>query len=102
MHFVATFQAFGTLAAKREILEEVRAQFKGRSWIRPMGETYIIRISSPAEHEEIRARLVAVARDRKDKGQKVWMLIGPPIESGSYNGFLPKDKWEKINKRTRP
>ena len=30
------------------------------------------------------------------------MLIGPPIESGKYTGFLPKEMWEKINKRTQP
>jgi hypothetical protein len=101
MHFCVTFELFGAAAVQKEVGDELRAQFKGKSWVRPLGETYIIKITSVEEREEIRRALVEVAQTRKARNQRVLILISPVIEAGDYAGFLPKDMWGKINLRTR-
>lgn len=100
MHFIAVFEIFGSQALRDEISKELRQQFQGFSWVRPLDETYIVEIRSPEDRDEIRQKLVAIAKARKANNQRVRMLIGPAIEGGGYGGFLPKDMWAKINTKT--
>jgi hypothetical protein len=101
VHFVAVFKIFSQGAARQEIVAGLRAQFTGYSWVRPLGDTYIISINTPDDREEIRARLVAVAKSRKEKNQRMLMLIGPQSRVEAMGGFLPNGMWKKINQRTR-
>jgi hypothetical protein len=101
MHIIVSWDLYGTDAVKKEMGDELRAQLKGFSWVRPLTAFYIIKLNEPEDRQTLREKLVGVARRRKEQGQRITMVISPVIVAGSYSGFLSKDLWEKINLRTQ-
>ena len=76
---------------------ELRACLDGYSWVKPLTTTYIVAIPSLEDRQAIRQKLVEVCQaNAKD----INLLISPAMQGGQYGGWLPKDMWEKIRKRT--
>ena len=101
MHIIVSWDIYGTDAVKKEVGEQLRDQFKGFSWVRPLLSFYIVKLNEPEDRQSIREKLIRVAQQRKAQKQRINLVISPVIVAGAYSGFLPKDMWEKINLRTQ-
>jgi hypothetical protein len=80
---------------KAEIASALRAALKGYSWVRALGNVYIVKVSSDEERDRLGDNVKSVA---KELG-KVHIIYSPAMEGGRYNGWLPKALWPKIKKR---
>lgn len=80
--------------------DALRKAIGSYTWVRPLTTFYIVRISDPAHRELILDNLLAVAKASPQI--TIHIVISPVMSSGSYTGYLPKDMWDKINKRTQP
>jgi hypothetical protein len=97
MHCVVAWHIRAVGEQADEVREALRAVIKQRSWIRPLPQDfYIVKVRNSKERNILRKQLVAVAR--KNPGT-VRLLVGPAIQ-GSYGGWLSRDTWPKIRKRT--
>jgi hypothetical protein len=76
-------------------LKEVLSTY---SWVRPLKTVYIVKVASQEQRQELKAAFVDVV---KSTSERVNFVMSPPMEGGSYSGWLPKPLWEKIAKRTK-
>ena len=80
-----------------QLNNELRACLDGYSWVKPLTTTYIVAIPSLEHRQAIREKLVGVCQANI---KEVNLLISPAMQGGSYGGWLPRDMWDKIRKRT--
>jgi hypothetical protein len=80
---------------KAEIASALRAALKGYSWVRALGNVYIIKVPSDEERDRLGDSLKSVARESGN----VHIIYSPAMEGGRYNGWLPKALWQKIRQR---
>lgn len=97
MHFVVSWD----IEAEGEEWTEINAAMKeglsGYSWVRPLTTFYIVKVGSLEDKESIYHKLIAVA---KKYPREVNVVITPAMDGGTYSGWLPKDLWPKVRKRT--
>lgn len=98
MHVVISWDIKEDGEERERLNKELKACFESCSWVKPLTTFYIVKIKSIDQREEIKDCLVDVC---KANPGKVNLLIGPATESGSYGGWLPKDLWPKVKKRTQ-
>ncbi|QDQ88129.1 hypothetical protein FMZ60_11400 [Alcaligenaceae bacterium SJ-26] len=99
MHIVISWDISEAGEKHAEINDKLRTAFEKFSWVRPLTTFYVVRISSESERISIRDQLVEIA---KSVPQKVHIVVSPTMAGGRYDGYLPKDMWEKLNKRSDP
>lgn len=99
MHLVISWDIKASKPKWDEVDEKLKACLEGYSWVRPLTTFYVVRTDSEADRAILKERLVAVARSA---GVTVHIVISPSMAGGRYDGFLPADSWEKLNKRSDP
>ena len=82
-----------------EIDEKLKKCLDGYSWVRPLSTFYVVRTNSENDRTILKDRLVAVA---KAETVTVHIIVSPSMAGGRYDGYLPTDAWEKLNKRSDP
>jgi len=80
-----------------ELNGKLRACLDGYSWVKPLTTTYIVKISDLEDRKAIRQRLIEVCQAH---AKDINLLISPAMQGGNYGGWLPKDMWDKVKKRT--
>ena len=76
----------------------MKEKLKGYSWVRPLSTFYVVKVSSSDHRDQLIDQLVSVA---KANTEKIHFVASPAMTGGGYNGWLPKDLWDKINQRTK-
>lgn len=98
MHVTVSWDISATGPRWTEINDLMKGALKGYSWVRPLKSLYIVKVASAEDRTILKDGLVRVI---KSVDEKVHVLITPPMEGGTYTGWLPKGLWEKINQRTK-
>jgi hypothetical protein len=99
MHIIISWDISTKDKRWEEINEELKEALSSYSWVRPLSTFYVVRIVSEADRKTIRDRLVKVARS---VSETVHIILSPMMSGGQYDGFLPKDMWEKLSERSKP
>ncbi len=98
MHMVVSWEITLPSGEERSRLEEsINRCLKGFSWVRPLTGLRIVQLEDETDRDLIRADLIEVCKANKGK---VNIIISPVMVGGRYAGWLPKDLWPKIIKRT--
>jgi len=97
MHIAVSWDISASGERWTEIDNQLKAPLTQYSWVKPLETFYIIKIGSEAERKNIKDALVQVATE---VAETVHFLVTPAMIGGKYDGYLPKDTWPLINKRT--
>lgn len=71
---------------------------KPYSWVRPLTTFYVVPVTSEFDRLTLRDRLVKAAQAAAPT--TVHIVISPAMSGGQYDGYLPKDYWQEIGKRS--
>ena len=99
MHIVVSWDIKTAKPKWDEIDEKLKKCLEGYSWVRPLTTFYVVKTNAEADRTIIKDRLVAVA---KGDSATVHIVVSPSMSGGRYDGYLPSDAWEKLNKRSDP
>ena len=99
MHVTLSWEITATGQRWTEINNALKGALKGYSWVRPLKTLYVVKLASAEERQELKDAILGVI---KSVDESVHLVITPPMEGGSYAGWLPRDLWDKINQRTKP
>ena len=97
MHFIVSWDIQAEGEEWTTANSELQACIEAYSWARPLSTFYIVRVSVPQEWQEIRGTLIKAA---ESSTSRIHLVIGPLMYGGQYDGYLPKDFWPQIEKRT--
>jgi hypothetical protein len=97
VHVALAWNIIASGSRWNEINDKLEAVIKTHSWVRSFPSLYVVKVSSTEERDELVVKLTEIA---KSVPEKVNFIITPVMTGGRYNGFLPKDLWDKINDRT--
>lgn len=78
------------------INEALIACMKSYSWVKPLNTLYVVQVSSLEDRDKLISQLTEVAKQQPDDIQ---FLCTPVMSGGAYNGWLPGNMWNEINKR---
>jgi hypothetical protein len=95
MHLMVAWSDRQGGACPQDVQAELLAVLQGRAYAEAFPGAYVITLTYEGEAADILKGLQAVAEARKS----VWLLVSPPINGGRYNGWLPKSKWDQLNRR---
>ena len=95
MHLMLAWDIKTTEPRRSEINAALKQALKGYSWVRALGNVYIVKIESVDERDALGEKLKDVAKTFRD----VNLIYSPAMQGGRYNGWLPKDLWPKIRQR---
>lgn len=98
MHITVSWDISAAGGEIASITERLISVFKPYSWIRPLSNFYVIKLTDAAQRERIHAELLTAARSSPNT---VLFLVSPVIEGSRYEGLLPKDAWQDLNAITR-
>jgi hypothetical protein len=98
MHFIISCEIRTIDSAKRRrIRSQLRDALASYSWVMPLDLFYIVRIRSEMDRFVIVEQLKQICRATG----LVRFVASPPMRGGQYRGWLPKDMWTKIKKRSK-
>lgn len=97
MHVTLSWDISAEGARWNEINEKLKAEIKNYSWVRPLKTVYVVKVASLEDRNSLTERLISVI---KSNNYDVNVMVTPVMTGGRYNGYLPRDLWEKINERT--
>lgn len=97
MHFVVSWDIKAEGQRWTEINDAIKEGLSGHSWVRPLTTFYIVKVNSQDDWDLIRENIVTLA---KTYSKELNFVMSPLMDGGRYNGWLPKDLWPKIRKRT--
>jgi len=80
---------------KAQIRVALKDALKGYSWVRALGDVYIVKVESDDDRRSLGVGLKGIAREFGE----VNIIYSPATEGGRYNGWLPGDLWPKIRQR---
>jgi hypothetical protein len=78
-----------------EISSALRGALSGYSWVRTLGNVYVVKVRSESDRHDLGESLKSVARELGG----VNVIYTPAMEGGRYNGWLPKALWARIRQR---
>ncbi len=96
MHFMVAWNA-GEGKRAEDISAQMENVLKGYSWVSPLRNVYVIRISTPVEWTIIFAHLKETAATFKGE---VTFILSPLMNGGKYIGELPEALLAEIQQRT--
>ena len=98
MHVVVAWEIKIPLGTERsQLAKSLRECLEGFSWVRPLSGLYIVQVDDDVERDLIKSNLMEVS---KANPGKLRLIISPVMDGGRYSGWIPKDLWPKIRKRT--
>ena len=97
MHFIVSWDIQAEDGEWDEINAQLKECIEDYSWVRPLRTFYIVRVSDVQKWQEIRRSLIEVA---ESSTIRIHLVIGPLMYGGQYDGYLPKDIWPELEKRT--
>ena len=98
MHFLLTY---GVVETPVPNIGNLKNTFEGIIMQKPnyraLSNTFIIRIDSQTEWQELLTKLINLT---KNNGESIHFIATPLMHGGRYNGFVPQNSWQNINKLT--
>ncbi len=85
----------GAASQSQDINSALKQALSGYSWVRALGNVYIVKVRSESERHDLGESLKSVARELGG----VNLIYTPAMEGGRYNGWLPRELWTKIRQR---
>lgn len=98
MHFALSVSMSPNSEVRTRIEEHLLSILKSYEYVRVFSDFYIIKVESDAMREQIRVKIVEVA---KQEGSSFHFVVSPNMTGDKYNGWLPSYMWEKINNVTK-
>ena len=96
MHVVVAWEIKASAADRApELNSALKQALSGYSWVRVLGNVYVVKVRSESDRHDLGESLKSVARELGG----VNILYTPAMEGGRYNGWLPRDLWAKIRQR---
>lgn len=83
-------------ARRKDLREAVREQLRSCSWTKAIRDVYVVKLESGEERRILKTRLLDLAKN--EPGFR--FIMTPLISQGAYGGWLPKERWPKIQGRT--
>ena len=97
MHFTVSWN----ISAKEPRWSEINGQlydcFKDNQHEHVVSTYYMVKVTSAIHYNTIHACLLKIAQDTTER---IHFIVSPLLNVKGYKGYLPKDKWEKINQIT--
>jgi hypothetical protein len=92
-------QAGAQQTASEEASKKMRQILEPTSWVRPMANNfYLVRTSSAEKRDQLKEQLIEVCRANPGT---LHLAVSPVLPDGSWTGWLPKDMWDKVGRRTK-
>lgn len=98
MHVIVSWDIKSTGDRWTELNDRLKSNLKTYSWVRPISTFYIVKVSGESQRKSLIEGLNSVA---SSVSETVHIVVSPAMSAGSYNGYLPKDMWEKIRERAK-
>jgi hypothetical protein len=98
MHFVVSWDISATGDEWTRLNEQMREKLKPYSWVRPLTTFYVVQVPSQETWDFILRTLTEFS---KNNSSKINFVMTPLMSGGRYNGVLPPNMWEEINKRSQ-
>ncbi len=95
MHIVVSWDISASGNKPIELEGKMIQCLKRYPWVRPLKSTYVVQVTSEEDRKTIINSLTEVANEAD---VSVNFILTPLMSGGRYNGYLPHDMWEKINK----
>lgn len=99
MHIVVSWDISAAGDRHAELNKGMKEALSGFSWARPLTTFYVVKVDSESDRTMIQSRLLEIARS---EAASVNFIVSPVMAGGRYDGYLPSDMWEKLNKRSDP
>ena len=96
MHALVSWNIKAESPQWEELNEELKSCLEDYSWVKPLSTLYIVQIEDAYDHLSLKESLAEVCRDHPNM---IHFVMGPPIQGGNYDGWLPKSLWPAIRKR---
>jgi hypothetical protein len=97
MHLVVSWDITASGERWTAINDNLKEGLNPYSWARPLSTFYVVKVSGEPDRIKIRDALLERARAVHET---VHFVISPLMQAGRYDGYLPRDMWDKINQRT--
>lgn len=97
MHFVISWDISAQGTEWTDLNDKMRAILKPYSWARPLTTFYVVNVPSQETWNKILAELSTFAKGHPNK---INFIMSPLMQGGKYNGILPNNMWDEINKRS--
>ena len=98
MHFALSWDISASGDRWREINDAMKVLLKGYSWVKPLKTFYVIKVDAAEQREKLIDGLVEVVGRYSEA---INFVATPVMSGGGYNGWLPSEMWEKIEKRAQ-
>ena len=97
MHVLVRWHIYATGDRHTEISDAMKKNLDQLSWVMPLPDTYVVKVTNAVVANTLRDNLVGVARVFDPH---VYFLMTPVMYGGQYWGWLSSDSWTLINERT--
>ncbi|BBO73474.1 hypothetical protein DSCW_08910 [Desulfosarcina widdelii] len=97
MHFVISWDISAQGDDWTRLNDQMREMLNPYSWARPLSTFYIVQVESQEAWDLI---LKQMGEFTQGAPYNINFLMSPLMSGGRYNGILPKEMWEEINKRS--
>ena len=97
MHVAVSWDISASGDRWNAINERMKEGIRPYSWFKPLSAFYVVKINGEIDRQTIQSNLEKTA---ESMSEVVHFVISPIMSSSRYYGYLPKNMWEEINKRT--
>ncbi len=96
MHFVIAWEFYSADQERKELNEKILSKIAPYSSARALSTLYVVKVDSQDQWNKIFEDLRDIC-----KGKPVYFIMTPLMKGGGYNGMIPKNLWDEINKRSQ-
>ena len=97
MHFVLTYDLSAEGERRTDIENRIENTLAPYIHVKRLSTFYIIQVNGYVEWEAIRSSFTSIAQNISERFH---FIMSPLMTGGRYNGYLPKEDWDEINKIT--
>ena len=97
LHVTIAWEVRASGARGQEIDRLFKQNISNYHWVQALSNVVVVSASSI---EQLNALAVSLINTAKSLPEQPYVFISPPMSGGRYNGFVPSDKWQKLNEIT--
>ncbi len=98
MHFIVAWDMDASGKRELEIVKQLESCLTDYAWVSPVNNVYIIGARNSVDYIKVRNGLTRMMKQFPD--DEVNFIMGPIMKGGQYDGLLPEDVWDDVNKIT--
>jgi hypothetical protein len=97
MHFMISWEINASGHAWTTLDDKMKGKLAQHSWVHVLKTTYVVQVQSQTAWDSIHNELVNLCKANPG----ITFIMTPLINGGAYNGMLPPNLWDEINKRSQ-